>query len=245
MPAVSSGALQPTSQVQRQVKAPPPDSSTTLAHQQDAPVGLRAEEQQPGQEPPAAHNDADMGIQSSQVAPADPQPNASPLAAQHASASCQGLNTAAPDASAARTDTGQAQNFLDASRMPSDAAAAVAAAAEQSPATSSQGAAAATAASDQAQPAAPSTAALADQSVTTPSKSTRQPDASVGPPSQTAASESRPSFLSMLQSKMDKQRQQRQESQSAGSASESSLSSVHAPGGSSVEKQGASVDSGA
>ena len=72
-----------------------------------------------------------------------------------------------------------------------------------------------------------------------------QSDPQVGPSSQATAPESRPSFLSMLQNKMDKQRQQRRESQSAGSASESSLSSVHAAGANSVEKSGPSVDSGA
>ena len=60
--------------------------------------------------------------------------------------------------------------------------------------------------------------------------------------SQGTASGSRPTFLLMLQSKMEQRRQQRRESQSA---SESSLSSVHPAGVSSAEKAEGSVTSGA
>ena len=71
-------------------------------------------------------------------------------------------------------------------------------------------------------------------------------DAHAGPSLQATCSDhSRPSFLSMLQSKMDKRREQRRESQSAGSASDSSFSSVHAAGTTSAEKPGTSADSGA
>lgn len=60
--------------------------------------------------------------------------------------------------------------------------------------------------------------------------------------SQGTASGSRPSFLLMLQSKMEQRRQQRRESQSA---SDSSLSSVHEAGVSSAEKAEGSITSGA
>ena len=63
-----------------------------------------------------------------------------------------------------------------------------------------------------------------------------------GPSSQDTASGSRPSFILMLQSKMDQRRQQRRESQSA---SDSSLSSVHTTRAASADKAEASVNSGA
>ena len=60
--------------------------------------------------------------------------------------------------------------------------------------------------------------------------------------SQGTASDSRPSFLLMLQSKMEQRRQQRRESQSA---SDSSLLSVQGAGVSSAEKAEGSITSGA
>ena len=62
------------------------------------------------------------------------------------------------------------------------------------------------------------------------------------PSSQDTAAGSRPSFILMLQSKMDQRRQQRRESQSA---SDSSLSSVHTITAASADKTEASVSSGA
>ena len=88
-------------------------------------------------------------------------------------------------------------------------------------------------------------AAASPQPESTPGSARQQHDKAAALGSQgTASDSSRPSFLAMLQSKMDKRRQERRESQSAGSASDSSMSSVHAAGASSAGKAGASVDSG-
>ena len=72
------------------------------------------------------------------------------------------------------------------------------------------------------------TAADADHQEFGPSLTGNITEAAGEASSQGTASESRPSFLSMLQSKMDKQRQRRRENQSqSASQSDGSLSSVH------------------
>ncbi len=246
---------QPLPLPQSQPKAPPPDSAATLADHQDASAQWGAREQhmahnagQPGHDcadvasdrQAAVHTEADA--QTSATKPTSIRQADEEVAAAAAASpgvpypgqdhiSCVAPMAAEKQTLVADTDASQSMPASSSATEPTADTAATA------PNTIKQ---------SQPPPSGADVAAAADahQPDATPSAAP-QPDPQVGPSSQATASDSRPSFLSMLQSKMEKQRQQRRESQSAGSASESSLSSVHAAGAVSMEKSGPSVDSGA
>ena len=253
---MSTDQPQPLPLPQSQPKAPPPDSATTLADHWNASAECQA------REPTMAHNvgqpahacaDVASDRQAAVHTEADAQTSATkPRLICHADEEVPAAAAASPgvpypeqDQSSYFAHTAAENQTLaadtDASQlMPASSSATepTADTAANAPNTVQQSQPAATSGADVA------AAAGAHQRDATPSAAP-QPDPQVGPSSQATASDSRPSFLSMLQSKMEKQRQQRQESQSAGSASESSLSSVHAAGAGSMEKSGPSVDSGA
>ncbi len=255
--ALSTEQPQPLSLPQSQPKAPPPDSATTLAHHQYASAEWGAREStmaHDAYQPAHGCVDVDSERQAAVHTEDDAQTSATKArSVYHAdeevmatAATSPGVPYPEQDQSshvapmaaenqtlAADTDASQS---LPASSSATGPTAGIAATAPNT-IKQSQPASSAVSAADVA-------AVGANQPDATPSAAS-QPDPQVEPTSQATASESRPSFLSMLQSKMDKQRQQRRESQSAGSASESSLSSVHAAGANSMEKSGASVDSGA
>ncbi|DBA94602.1 TPA: hypothetical protein ACH3X1_002183 [Trebouxia sp. C0004] len=252
--AVSTDQPQPLSLPQSQPKAPPPDSATTLANA-SAEWGAR--------EPTATHNAGQPAHDCTDVVPErqaavhtedDAQASATkPRSICHADEEIMAAAAASPGVPypeqdqtsyvahtaaenqtlAADTDASQSMPALSPATGPTAGTAATAPSSIQQ----SQPALSAASGADVAAAAGP------DQPVAIPPAAS-QPDPQVEPSSQATASDSRPSFLSMLQSKMDKQRQQRRESQSAGSASESSLSSVHAAGANSMGNSGPSVDSG-
>ena len=239
---------------QTQPKAPPPDSAATLADHQNASAewGIRDPTMAPNAGQPA-RDCADVASvrQAAVHTEHDAQTSASKPRSIHADEEVTAAAAASPGVPYPEQDHSShvahtaAENQTFASDTDASQLMPV-----SSPATGPTSGVAASAPDTikQAQPAASgadfAAAAGAHQPDATPSAAP-QPDPQVGPSSQATASDSRPSFLSMLQSKMDKQRQQRRESQSAGSASESSLSSVHAAGANSMEKSGPSVDSGA
>lgn len=253
--AVSTDQPQPLTLPQSQPKAPPPDSAATLADHQNASAECQA------REPTMAHNVGKPGHECADVASdrqvavlteGDAQTSATkPRSTCHAdeevlAAAAASLGVPYPEQdhslhvahTAADNQTMAADT--DASQ-PMPASSPATGRTSDVPATAPNTIKPSQPASSGADVAA--AAAGAHQPDATPFAAP-QSDPQVGPSSQATAPESRPSFLSMLQNKMDKQRQQRRESQSAGSASESSLSSVHAAGANSVEKSGPSVDSG-
>ncbi len=209
---------------QSQPKAPPPDSSATSSQDHAASPHSDADKAHPVQ---AASSAADAYRGLTAVTDGDHHPSSA--------------NPKRPS----ETDTMASQQG-----QPAEASALLANAEDtQASPTAPPGAIA-----QQSQPApSPDAAAAAaaaageEQSLDHPSELEAHQLGTHGPSSQGTASDSRPSFLSMLQSKMDRRRQERRESQSAGSASasDSSISSVHAAGTHSAEKAGASVDSGA
>ena len=254
--AVSTDQPQPLTLPQSQPKAPPPDSAATLADHQNASAECQA------REPTMAHNVGKPGHECADVASDrqvavltedDAQTSATkPRSTCHAdeevlAAAAASLGVPYPEQD---HSLHVAHTAADNQTMAADTDASQPMPAS-SPATGRTSDVRATAPNTikPSQPASSgadiaAAAAGAHQPDATPFAAP-QSDPQVGPSSQATAPESRPSFLSMLQNKMDKQRQQRRESQSAGSASESSLSSVHAAGANSVEKSGPSVDSGA
>lgn len=253
--AVSTDQPQPLSPPQSQPKAPPPDSATTLAHHQNTSAQWGA------REPNIAHNASQSAHDCADVASErqaavhtedDAQTSATkPRSVCHADEEMMAAAAATPGvpyfeqdqssdvAHTAAGDQTLAADTVATQPMPASSSATgpTAGTVATAPNNTQQSQPASSAASGAAVAAGP------DQPVA-PRPAAPQPDPQVEPSSQATASDSRPSFLSMLQSKMDKQRQQRRESQSAGSASESSLSSVHAAGANSIEKSGPSVDSG-
>ena len=255
--AVSTDQPQPLSLLQSQPKAPPPDSAATLADHRNASAECRARESttahNAGQ---PAHDCADVA--SERQAAVDTEHDAQTSATKprsicHADEEVMAAAAASPGVPYPEQDQ---SSHVAHTAAGNQTLAADTDASQSMPTSSATGPTAGTAATapntiQQSQPASSSAAsgadvaaaAGADQPAEIPPAAS-QPDPQVEPSSQATASDSRPSFLSMLQSKMDKQRQQRRESQSAGSASESSLSSVHAAGASSMEKSGPSVDSG-
>lgn len=224
--AVSSDQLQPLPLPQTQPKAPPPDSSAMLADHQNASAECQT------REPITAHNASQPSHDCADIASDrqaavhtehDARTSATkPTSIRHAVEEVPAAAAASPGVPHPEQDHSShvAHTAAVHQTLPADTDAS-----RSMPASS------------------PAIAPTSGVAATAPNTIKQSQSATSG--ADIAASDSRPSFLSMLQSKMERQRQQRRESQSAGSASESSLSSVHAAGASSVEKAGPSVDSGA